>query len=373
MTENKEIENKRDDGYIHEKAKMLDEAGCSEAAIFVEPSYMDALVGYTDEGCAVYNRNLMTECLMDEDETSFEEAEEWIEYNTMRTVPYMGEHKPVIMRMFDDNDPLFACDTYEYQMNAEDLAERAVAWVRDWFAQNGPNANAVIAMSGGKDSNVAAMLCVKALGRDRVIGVAMPDNLQGLNGADEVAKWLGIRFMIIPIAATMNAMKNVGSATSNFPHDCDGWSEQAVQNMPPRIRMALSYAVAQTFNGRPSCNCNLSERRIGYETLFGDQVGSFAPLADMTVAEVKAVGHALGMPPEWVDKVPDDGLPNSCPDEEKFGFSYADLDTLIRYGMETDKVSDDVKQKVNSMVMANAFKSRLVRIPKFNTGFRCLI
>lgn len=241
-------------------------------------------------------------------------------------------------------------------MNGIALKDKCIAWIRDWFGKNGPSCTAVFGLSGGKDSTVAAALCAEALGPGRVVGVAMPSHNQGLNGADEIAARLGIRFLVLPIGEVEDKMNSLSGCLE------EGFSVQTVQNIPPRIRMTLLYAVAQSCNGMVANTCNLSEDYIGYATLFGDAAGSFSPLGGLCVREVHAVGHALGLPAQWVEKIPDDGLPNSCPDEEKFGFSYAVLDRYIREGVCEDEA---VRSKIDSMHRRNLFKTEIVRIPHF--------
>ena len=229
-------------------------------------------------------------------------------------------------------------------------------WVREWFGKNGPNCNAVLGMSGGKDSTIAAALCAEALGPDRVIGVAMPAEGQSLNEADEICKYLGIRYLCLPIGKIEAACDELGSLLS------EGFSVQTLQNIPPRIRMTMLYAVAQSTNGMVANTCNYSEDYIGYATLYGDAAGSFAPFGRLCVREVRGIGHALGLPAKWVDKVPDDGLPHSSPDEQKFGFTYDMLDTYIREGVCEDEA---VKSKIDSMHRRNLFKTEILHIPAF--------
>lgn len=226
--------------------------------------------------------------------------------------------------------------------------DECVKWIREWFANNGNNCNAVIGISGGKDSTVAAALCVEALGKDRVIGVAMPDSGQGINEADKICDYLGITCIYAPIGNVTDAMINL-IGEMPFPN----WSKQSEQNIPPRIRMAILYAISQSFNGRICGTCNLSENWVGYFTRWGDGVSDFEPLGNFTVTEVKGIGHALGIPEKWVEKIPDDGLPNSSPDEVKFGFTYATLDTYLRTGNCED---EEVKNKIDSMHNKNKFK-----------------
>ena len=179
-------------------------------------------------------------------------------------------------------------------------AEECVAWIRDFFAENGRDCNAVVGISGGKDSSVVAALCVKALGKDRVIGVLMPCGEQSdIDMAKLLVSHLGIRHYIINIQDAVEGLKK------NLPFEL---SAQTVTNIPPRVRMTTLYAVAQSHNGRVANTCNLSEDWVGYSTRYGDAAGDFSPCSYLTVNEVKQVGRYLGLPDVLVDKVPTDGL-----------------------------------------------------------------
>lgn len=234
------------------------------------------------------------------------------------------------------------------------VKDECVKWIRDWFEVNGKGCNAVLGLSGGKDSTIVAKLCVEAIGKDRVIGVAMPDTLQGLNEADKIAEYLGIKFINAPIGRITNEYKNIFVGTKV--------STQTLQNIPPRARMTMLYAIAQTYNGRVIGTCNLSENYIGYFTAWGDGVSDCEPLANLTVTEVRALGHELGLPTEWVDKTPDDGLPHSSPDEVKFGFTYAVLDKYIREGECDD---EDIKSKILERHNKNLFKMKRLALPSY--------
>ncbi|MBQ7195645.1 MAG: NAD(+) synthase [Bacteroidales bacterium] len=243
-------------------------------------------------------------------------------------------------------------------MDYRKLTDACVQWIRDWFDANGPKCKAVLGMSGGKDSTVAAALCTRALGADRVVGVAMPADGQGLNGADEICRHLGISYICVPIGRIEEAFREQGVCIP-----AGEFSLQSVQNIPPRIRMTVLYAVAQSVNGMVANTCNLSEDYIGYATLFGDAAGSFSPLRMLCAREVRGIGHELGLPAKWVDKTPDDGLPGSCPDEQKFGFSYDTLDRYIREGICDDP---EVRAKIDTMHRRNIFKTEILHIPAFD-------
>lgn len=243
-------------------------------------------------------------------------------------------------------------------MNYKKLSEDCITWTRSWFEANGKGCNAILGISGGKDSTVAAAICAKALGNDHVIGVAMPSNNQGINDADEICKFIGIRYMCLNIGTIDSEFSILGGGT---------FSKQTLMNIPPRIRMTVLYAVAQSNNGMVANTCNLSEDYIGYATIYGDASGSFSPLGKLCVREVRGIGRELGLPLKWVEKIPDDGLPGSCPDEEKFGFSYETLDKYIREGVCEDKV---ILEKILTMHERNRFKTDILHIPTFNPDLK---
>ena len=201
---------------------------------------------------------------------------------------------------------------------ALDVKNKCVAWIRKFFEENGPGCHAVVGISGGKDSSVAAALCVEALGKDRVIGVLMPCGIQkDIDMARKLVEHLGIQSYTVNIESAVQGITNEIAELE--------LSVQAKTNLPPRVRMAVLYAVSQSVNGRVVNTCNLSEDWVGYSTRYGDSVGDFSPLSRLTVTEVKAIGRILGLPDELVDKVPVDGLCGKT-DEENLGFSYEMLD-----------------------------------------------
>ena len=207
--------------------------------------------------------------------------------------------------------------------NAEKVKNECVQWIRDFFEKNGKGCNAVVGISGGKDSSIVAALCVEALGKDRVIGVLMPCGEQAdIDMAQLLVDTLGIRRYIV------NIKDAVDGITKAIPFEL---SEQSRVNLPPRIRMATLYAVSQSHNGRVANTCNLSEDWVGYSTRYGDSVGDFSPCSMLTVDEMKQIGRLLGLPAALVDKVPTDGLCGKT-DEDNLGFTYAELDRYIRTG-----------------------------------------
>ena len=234
-----------------------------------------------------------------------------------------------------------------YSFDAEKVTENLVNWVKTYFEENAsPETKAVIGISGGKDSSVAAAVCVKALGKDRVIGVLMPQGEQSdISCSHLLVNTLGIKSYTINIGETVSTFMN------EFSKSLEPTS-QATINTPPRIRMTTLYAVAASVGGRVVNTCNLSEDWVGYSTKFGDSAGDFSVLADLTVTEVLQVGDLLGLPAELVHKVPSDGLCGKT-DEDNLGFSYATLDHYILTGECPDP---ETKAKIDRLHKANLHK-----------------
>ena len=235
------------------------------------------------------------------------------------------------------------------------VKDACVQWIRDWFEENGPGCNAVIGISGGKDSSVVAGLCVEALGKDRVIGVTMPNGVQpDIADSIKLINHLGIRRYDINIGESFQALMAEVEAKLGHPA-----SDQTRINMAPRLRMTALYAVSQSNNGRVANTCNLSEDWVGYSTRYGDAAGDFSPLGGLTVAEVLAVGTALGLPEDLVHKTPSDGLCGKS-DEDNLGFTYAVLDRYIRTGVCEDPATKALIDRKHAL---NLFK--LKPIPHF--------
>lgn len=232
--------------------------------------------------------------------------------------------------------------------DAQRVKDGCVEWIRSFFEENGKGCNAVIGISGGKDSSIVAALCVEALGRDRVIGVLMPNGEQhDIDMAKLLVEHLGIKHYIVNIKDAVDGLK------ASIPFEL---SQQSVTNLPPRIRMATLYAVSQSHNGRVANTCNLSEDWVGYSTRYGDAAGDFSPCSHLTVQEMKQIGRLLGLPDVLVDKVPIDGLCGKT-DEDNLGFTYAELDRYIRTG-EID--NPETKEKIDRMHRNNLFKLQLM-------------
>ena len=233
-----------------------------------------------------------------------------------------------------------------YKFDAKHATEQCVNWIKEWFEENGKGCNAVLGISGGKDSSVVAALCEKALGKERVIGVLMPKGEQfDIDYSIDLCNFLDIKYFTVNISEAVESVyKAIG--------DSFEVSNQSKVNLPPRVRMSVVYLVSQSNNGRVANTCNLSEDWVGYSTRYGDSVGDFSPLSCFTVQEVKAIGRELGLPEKFIEKPPIDGLCGKT-DEDNLGFTYATLDAYIREGIEPDA---ETKKRIDTLHKNNLFK-----------------
>lgn len=237
-----------------------------------------------------------------------------------------------------------------------------IQWLKDWECENAQGCNFVVGISGGKDSSVVAALLVQAFGKDRVIGVLMPNGIQNdIHDAFALVEHLDIKHTVIDINKAYKDILNslfYCSHLGNMGRHIIP-TEQAVTNLPPRIRMTVLYAISQSINGRVANTCNLSEDYVGYSTRWGDSVGDFSPLANLTTDEVVAIGDACGLPYELTHKTPSDGLCGKT-DEDNLGFTYEVLNKYILTGVCEDEA---IKAKIDEKHQKNLFK--LQPIPTF--------
>lgn len=245
--------------------------------------------------------------------------------------------------------------------NPEETKNKIVQWIRDYFEVNGPACDAVVGVSGGKDSSVVAALLAEALGKDRVVGVMMPNGIQSdISDSQEIVKLLGIKNLTVNIKAGVDGLSsaiNEALETAEFEGP-KNLSRDSMINMPPRLRMSTLYAVAQALpnGGRVVNTCNRSEDYIGYSTKYGDSAGDFSPLANLLVHEVIQIGEVLGIPERLTKKAPSDGL-SGMTDEDKIGFTYAVLDHYVLTGECED---EETKKKIDRMHRLNLHKLQLM-------------
>lgn len=221
--------------------------------------------------------------------------------------------------------------TKNYEFDPAEQVEILENFIKTYFADNGtPNTKAIIGISGGKDSTIAAALLVRALGPDRVVGVLMPESIQtDIDDARKVCEILGIQSFEIDIGPACEKLYK------NF-QDCTYGelmvNQQICTNTPARIRMATLYMVAAAVGGRVCNTGNASEAFIGYTTKYGDLAGDFALLRYLTVREIYAIGDYLELPVDLVHKQPADGMSGKT-DEDNTGIPYDAIDDFLLDGI----------------------------------------
>ena len=240
-----------------------------------------------------------------------------------------------------------------FNFNAEERIEEVIKGIQTWFGANGPTAKAVIGISGGKDSTVTAALLARALGKDRVIGVMMPNGEQeDIEDSIEACKAIGIKTVTINIQLPFKTMLREYTEENEATASVD-----AEVNLQPRLRMAALYMVAQSLpeGGRVINTCNRSEDFVGWATKFGDCAGDLSVIGNLTVTEIVAIGRKLEeVPRRLVEKAPADGLCGQT-DDDKFGFHYADIDNYILLGTSG---SEDIDKKIEKMYNESRHKYR---------------
>ena len=233
-----------------------------------------------------------------------------------------------------------------YNFNVEKVTRDLIQWTRDWFDKN------------GKDSTIAAKIMVEALGENRVIGVMLPRGKQhDQNIAREVCEYLNIQHYDWNIKEIFDVFVNTYTTSIKEPV-----TEQSMTNLAPRIRMTALRFIAQCKNGRLINTSNLSEDWVGYATIDGDSAGDMSLFSMLTVQEVKAIGHYLGIPERFVEKIPEDGLVGKS-DEDNLGVSYSNIDAYIRSSSE---ISVEARDIIERKFKANEFKLKATSgMPKF--------
>lgn len=269
---------------------------------------------------------------------------------------------------------------YEFDVKKHSIG--VINFAKDWFNKNGDDKTiAIVGISGGKDSAVVCKILVEALGTDRVIGVLLPSGNQvDIEDSYKVVNHLKVKHLEINIKNTYDTLTNSISSAISSDMTCDldykNLKDFSLTNLPnynnyttntpARIRMTILYAIGSIIgNTRVANTCQLSEDITSYSTLWGDSVGDFSLLGLLTTTEVIAIGDYLGLPREITHKTPTDGMSLNSDgtlktDESKLGFSYEEVNELIRKGIKGPSY-DSIMKKFN----AGKFKMQIIRMPHY--------
>ena len=238
-------------------------------------------------------------------------------------------------------------------MDAKQLTEQVINWTRNYLNSFGGETKAIIGISGGIDSSTAAALCVAAVGKERVIGILMPNGVQhDIDKSKKLVEFLQIRSYVLNISDIQNDYTKV--LTEAFDFDSVVKNKVYYSNNPARVRMAMLYAVSAIIGNCRVCNtCNKSETYVGYDTRWGDQCGDFSPIGNIVKTDVKEIAKVLGLPQDLVEKPPEDGMllkadGTYMTDEENFGFTYDVLDHYLKTGEIADIKTKDRIEALHS-------------------------
>ena len=197
---------------------------------------------------------------------------------------------------------------------------------------------AVIALSGGIDSALAAALSARALGPENVLAIRMPwrdSSANSLSDADLLIEALGLP------ALTVEITPMVAPLFERFP-DMD---QRRRGNIMARQRMIVSYDQSVAWGGLVMGTSNKTEFLLGYSTIYGDSGSAMQPIADLYKAQVRQLSAALDLPQSILDKAPSADLWQGQTDEEELGFRYEDVDQVLYLLVDERYVVDEVVEE----------------------------
>lgn len=219
-----------------------------------------------------------------------------------------------------------------------EIKERIIAFIKRKIEK----ANArgvVIGLSGGLDSTTVLFLCSQALGKNRILTLIMPSEVNKKEDTDdavELCENLGIKYKIIEIDPILD----------NFRKFLDLNDRLVKGNLMARIRMCILYYYANKGKLLVVGAGNKSEYLQGYFTIHGDIACDLLPLGSLLKTEVKKLAGEVGVPKKIIEKIPSAGLWVGQTDESELGLSYEELDKILPF-LEKGFSVEEIQERTN--------------------------
>jgi NAD+ synthase len=212
----------------------------------------------------------------------------------------------------------------------------------------------VLGVSGGIDSAVVMRLCARAVGKDKVLALLMPEKDSPKDDFED-SKMLcekeGVKYKTIDISELIESFKK--SLGGNV-------DKKSLANIKARCRMVLLYHYANTESRLVAGTSNKSEMLIGYFTKFGDGGADLEPIADLYKTEVRQLAKEMRIPPDIIKKVPTAGLWKGQTDEGEMGIKYDRLDAIL-FGIELGLSDNEIAERAETTAKEVGRISEMVR------------
>lgn len=209
----------------------------------------------------------------------------------------------------------------------------------------------VIGLSGGIDSAVAATMCCRAVGGERVRALILPSSVtlsDDIADAEEICSRLRMDFRVLSIDPILDAFRGL----PDFKESPD-----LVGNLMARIRMAIIYYHANLENRIVCGTSNRTEYLLGYCTKFGDNAADIQPILHLYKTEIYDLAKTMDLPTRVLEKAPSAGLWEGQRDEDEIGLTYPVIDACLKALASSGwKSRNDTEEKVLHMVRKSEHK-----------------